>query len=207
MRRLLILLGLLLARSASAADLTVTLRTAAGKPVASAVVMVRPQGYVTRGPIRFPWPYTMAQHDTQFDPLVLIVPVGAEVAFPNHDPFKHHVYSFSPAKAFELKLYGREETRTVTFDKAGVVTLGCNIHDDMIAFIQVVDTPFAAKTPASGEVTITGLPSGPARVTIWHPYLKTPRQELTEQVTIAGSGSQLAETLVLRPAPMRHGGY
>ena len=82
MRWLLILLALLLARPASAADLTVTLRTAAGKPVASAVVMVRPQGYVARGPLRFPWPYTMAQHDTQFDPLVLIVPVGAEVAFP-----------------------------------------------------------------------------------------------------------------------------
>ena len=138
--------------------------------MANAVVMVRPLGFVARGPIRFPWPYTMAQHDTQFDPLVLIVPVGAEVAFPNHDPFKHHVYSFSPPRTFELKLYGREETRTVTFDKPGVVTLGCNIHDGDDRLHPVWSTPrSAAKSAAGMAVTIAGLPPGPARVTIWHP--------------------------------------
>jgi hypothetical protein len=207
MRKLLIVLILLFARPALAADLSVVLRTAAGKPVANAVVMVRPQGYVARGPIRFPGPYRVAQHDMQFDPFVLIVPVGAEVAFPNLDPFKHHVFSFSPAKTFELKLYGREDARTVTFDKVGVVTLGCNIHDDMAAYIQVVDTPFAAKSSATGELTITGLPPGPARVTVWHPYLRTPRNEMVEQTTIPASGAQLSETLALRPAPMRRGGY
>jgi hypothetical protein len=207
MRKLLIVLILLFARPALAADLSVVLRTAAGKPVANAVVMVRPQGYVARGPIRLPGPYRVAQHDMQFDPFVLIVPVGAEVAFPNLDPFKHHVFSFSPAKTFELKLYGREDARTVTFDKVGVVTLGCNIHDDMAAYIQVVDTPFAAKSSATGELTITGLPPGPARVTIWHPYLRTSHNEMVEQTTIPASGAQLSETLALRPAPMRRGGY
>lgn len=207
MRKFAILLLLLLAKPAWAADLSVTLRTAAGKPVANAVVIVRPQGYVARGPIRFPGPYRVAQKNTQFDPFVLIVPVGAEVAFPNLDPFKHHVFSFSAAKKFELKLYGSDETHTVIFDKAGLVTLGCNIHDDMIAYIHVVDTPFAAKSSASGELTITGLPAGPARVSIWHPYLREPRNEKVQQVTIAANGAQISDTLNLRPAPMRRGGY
>ena len=143
-----VILGLILAAPVRAGELSVMLTNQQGRPAPNAVVTVRPEGFVARGPIRFPWAYRMAQKEMQFLPYVLIVPVGAEVAFPNQDPFKHHVYSFSPARPFELKLYSRDETRTVRFDKAGVISLGCNIHDDMSAFIRVVDTPFAMKSGA-----------------------------------------------------------
>ena len=83
----------------------------------------------------------MAQENISFSPHVLIVPVGATVAFPNHDRVRHHVYSVSKPKKFDIKLYGRDETRTEAFDKPGVVALGCNIHDQMSGFIIVVDTP------------------------------------------------------------------
>src|SRR5262245_46521191 len=142
-----ILLALSIALPAKAAELDLTFATRAGRPVSDAVVMVRPDGGA-RGAARIAGPYVMAQKDTQFQPYVLIVPVGAEVAFPNLDPFHHHVYSFSKAKTFELKLYGKDETRRVTFDKAGVVAIGCNIHDNMSAYIRVSDTPWAAKTAA-----------------------------------------------------------
>ena len=203
-----LMLGLMVAGPAWASDLTVSLHTPAGKPVAEAVVMVTPEAGAPKGPIRFPWAYRMAQKDMTFVPFVLVVPVGAEVAFPNLDPILHHVYSFSPAKPFELKLYGRDETRKVKFDKVGVVSVGCNIHDDMTGFIRVVDTPYAVKTNAQGEATVTGLPAGPAQVTLWHPYLKAPRGEMVRAVVILATGAtRLSQAMDLRPAPMKHGGY
>lgn len=203
-----LMLGLVVAAPAWASDLTVSLRTPAGKPVAEAVVMVIPDAGSPKGPIRFPWPYRMAQKDLTFVPFVLVVPVGAEVAFPNLDPILHHVYSFSPTRPFELKLYGRDETRVVRFDKPGLVSVGCNIHDDMTGFIRVVDTPYAAKTNAQGEATVGGLPAGPARVTLWHPYLKAPHGEMVRSASIPATGDlRLAQVMDLRAAPMKHGGY
>jgi len=146
------------------------------------------------------------QRNMQFRPFVLIVPVGAEVAFPNHDPFQHHVYSFSPAKTFELKLYGHDETRRVRFDRVGVVSLGCNIHDDMTGFIRVVDTPYAAKTDAHGEAVIRGLPAGPEQLFVWHPYLRG-GHDLMREVTTQSGGNAVTVTVDLKPAPIPHGGY
>jgi hypothetical protein len=148
----------------------------------------------------------MEQRQMQFRPFVLIVPVGGEVAFPNHDPFRHHVYSFSPAKTFELKLYGHDETRTVRFDKPGVVALGCNIHDDMSAFIRVVDTPFAAKTGTGGEAVIHNAPQGAAVLGVWHPYVRGGR-DVEREVAVSGASETASVTLELRAPPMRHGGY
>jgi plastocyanin len=201
-------LALTIAAPAWAADLTVSLRTPAGKPVADAVVMVAPQAGVPKGPIHFAWPLVMAQKNLTFVPFVLVAPVGADVAFPNQDLVLHHVYSFSPAKTFELKLYSKDETRNVRFDKPGVVAIGCNIHDDMSAYIRVVDTPYAGKSGADGEVTIAGVPAGPLRVTIWHPYLKAPRGEVAQTAVAPASGAlRLAAALDLRAAPMKHGAY
>ncbi len=142
----------------------------------------------------------------QFRPFVLIAPVDAEVAFPNRDPFQHHVYSFSPAKTFELKLYGHDETRRVRFDHAGVVSLGCNIHDDMSGFIRVVDTPYAAKTDVRGVALIHGLPAGPAQLAVWHPYLRGGR-DLVREITTPAAGATFTITVDLKPAPMPHGDY
>ena len=206
MTRLLILLFcLLLPTTALAGDLVVSVRTPQGKPVADAVVTVAAS---RTGPIRFAWPYRMAQHDMQFEPFVLIVPVGAEVAFPNLDKVRHHVYSFSPAKTFELKLYGRDETRTVKFDKPGVIALGCNIHDTMVAFIVVVETPYAAKTDAAGRAVIHGVPAGSQTVRVWHPYLRAAGNALTQTVAVPREGAaSAAVTAEVRAPPERHRMY
>ena len=196
-----------LAAPAGAAELDLTLRTSAGKAVADAVVMVRPDA-AQRGVARVAGPFVMAQKNTQFSPHVLIVPVGAEVSFPNLDPFHHHVYSFSKAKTFELKLYGKDETRKVRFDKAGVIGIGCNIHDNMSAWIRVVDAPFAAKTAASGQAVVRELPPGPATVTVWSATLKAPDGEIVRRVTIPASGAlKLALVGDLKPQRLRRDGY
>jgi plastocyanin len=201
------LLFMVCAPAARAADVLFSVVNAKNRPAADVVVTAYPDGQRAT-PIHFAWPVEMDQRNLQFDPFVLIVPVGADVTFPNRDLVRHHVYSFSPAKAFELKLYGKDQTRSVRFDKVGVVALGCNIHDNMVAFIKVVDTPFAAKTDAAGQVVLRGLPVGAVQVRIWHPYLKAPNNEITRTITVPGSGQSLQMVQIdLRNAPDRRGAY
>lgn len=199
-----VIAALLMVTPAAAADLRVSVTTPAGKPVRDAVVMVYPKAGVPKRTIRFSWPLVMVQKNMQFDPFVLIVPIGGEVAFPNRDNTRHHVYSFSPAKPFQLKLYGHDETRVVKFDKAGVVAIGCNIHDAMTAFIRVVDTPWAARTGADGQAVIEDAPGGAVTVSVWHPYLKGGR-DLTRQ--LASASGAVKVTAELRPPAMRRHGY
>jgi plastocyanin len=204
--KLLATLVLLLAPlRALAGDVVIDVHTSHGAPVANAVVTVAAPH---AGPIRFPWPYRMAQQNMQFDPFVLIVPVGADVAFPNLDTVRHHVYSFSAAKTFELKLFGQDETRVVHFDKPGVVDLGCNIHDNMIAFIVVVDTPYAAQTNAAGEAVVRGVPAGTHDVRVWHPYLRAPGNAIALSLAVP-SQRQVRQPVVadLRAIPDMHRMY
>lgn len=182
--------ALILCSPAMAGDLTVSVRDAAGRPVQDAVVTVHPAAGVPRGPIRFAWPLRMVQEDIQFQPYVLIVPVGGTVSFPNLDRVRHQVYSFSRGNRFELRLYGRDESRSHTFAAVGVAALGCNIHDQMLAYIKVVDTPWAAKTPANGDLTLRGIPAGAATLRVWHPRLSGRGNELSRPVTIAASGGR-----------------
>lgn len=196
-----LLATLSLAAAAQAADLTVVVRTPTGEPVKDAVVTVAAAGAPAAQPVKFSWPYSVAQQNIAFNPFVLIVPVGSDVNFPNKDNVRHHVYSFSPVKKFELKLYGRDESRSVRFDKPGIVPLGCNIHDQMIAFVVVVDTPFAAKTGADGVAVIKGLPAGSAPMTVWQPYMKTARNQQTRTVNVPAAGGREQVTADLRPAP------
>lgn len=205
--RLFILLMALIAGAATgadAADLTVTVRDAAGKPVANAVVTVQPAGGVPKSALKTGARYAVTQQDIAFDPFVLVVPNGATVAFPNKDKVRHHVYSFSPAKKFELKLYGRDESRTVVFDNAGVVALGCNIHDRMTAYVKVVDTPWAAKTDAQGRVVLTGAPAGAGTLAVWHPHAKAKGGEVREAVSLTGTGASRTVTLPLKAAVHGH---
>jgi len=204
MWRIAALIAVLWATSASAGDLTVQVRTADGAPVADAVVMVYPSAGGAALPVQYDQPLVMAQQNLHFDPFVLVVPVGATVAFPNRDKVRHHVYSFSPAHPFELKLYGKDETRSVRFDKAGVVALGCNIHDSMIAFIRVVDTRYAAKTNAAGVAVVHDLPAGAASLHLWRPYLKAPNNELARSISVSGAGASETFTVeVHAPPPMK----
>ncbi|QQQ19463.1 methylamine utilization protein [Brevundimonas vitis] len=192
MRLLLALLMMTaLATAAHAGDLTVSVRDAAGRPVRDAVVTVHPASGIPPGPIRFSWPLRMTQQDIQFDPYVLVVPVGGTVSFPNLDRVRHQVYSFSRGNRFEIELYGRDETRTHTFRTPGVAALGCNIHDQMLAYIRVVDTPWAMKTPVSGDVVLRGVPAGSATLKIWHPRLAGRGNEMSRTITVtAAAGRQ-----------------
>ncbi|WP_454884805.1 methylamine utilization protein [Sphingomonas oryzagri] len=176
----------LLATVASAGTVTVQVKAANGAPVADAVVMVA-STHAPAGPIRFPWPNVVKQQNISFQPHVLIAPLGASVTFPNMDNVRHHVYSFSRPKKFELKLYGHEETRTVAFDKPGVVAIGCNIHDQMSGFIVVVDTPYAAKTDASGRATIANVPDGAATLKVWAQGFHAPGNQIVAPISVSGT--------------------
>jgi hypothetical protein len=192
---------------ALAAELTVVLRTPSGRPVPDAVVSLYPGG--RPAPLAPPrGPYRIGQRNTQFQPSVLIVPVGGQVAFPNYDSFRHHVYSFSPAKRFELKLYAREQDRTVRFDRAGVVPLGCNIHDQMTAFVNVADTGLVAQSDAAGRIVFPNVPAGPLVARLWHPYLRLPGNQLELHWTLPARGRQRHTlTLKLRPPPRPGAAY
>jgi len=201
------LLGMALAGPALAGGLTIRLVDASGRPVSDAVVTLRPNGSAPP-PMRAGGPYRVEQKDIAFHPFVSLVPVGATVAFPNLDPFKHHVYSFSPAKRFELKLFARDELRSVTFDRPGVVSIGCNIHDSMSAYIFVTDTTWAMRSGASGAVTFRDTPAGPFTLAVWHPYLRSPGNVQTTVMSPAAPDRSQTITLRLRPPPMRDmGGY
>ena len=135
----------------------------------------------------------MAQENLQFNPFVLVVPEGADVTFPNRDRVRHHVYSFARGNRFELELYGREEERSVRFERTGIVPLGCNIHDDMLAFIRVVDTPYAVRTDADGLAVLEGLPDGATELTVWHPFGDAPDNQITLPVTLDGADAPQVE--------------
>jgi hypothetical protein len=177
------------ARAAASASVRVQIVDDRGVPVRDAVVEIHPAGGVPAGPIRFPWRMGMAQRNLQFTPGTLVVAKGSTVAFPNLDRVRHSIYSFSRPARFEIDLYGRDQTRTQRLSIAGSVKLGCNIHDNMRGYIRVTDTPFAGKTDTNGYVTLSGMASGTARITVWHPQLRAPGNEQREQARLA-PGSQ-----------------
>ena len=157
-------LALLGAGSARPADLAFEISDAAGRPVADAVVFAQP---VTGDapPVRANTRALVDQVNKEFVPRVSIVQAGTQVYFPNSDNIRHSIYSFSPAKTFTTKLYSGREAAPVLFDTTGVVVLGCNIHDTMVAWVYIVDTPWFARSGADGAGTIRGIPSGEYTVT------------------------------------------
>ncbi len=118
-------------------------------------------------------PTDVAQKDLTFVPFVSAIQKGAAVDFPNQDKTRHHVYSFSPAKVFELKLYAGKPEAPVVFEKAGIVALGCNIHDYMQAYVYVGESPYLAVSNAEGRITLTDVPAGTYQVKVWHPWQDT----------------------------------
>jgi plastocyanin len=139
-----------------------------GQPVSNAVVSV----YVKGGKAQAA-PTTqanMGQRDKAFTPKVLVVQTGTSVNFPNFDTVRHHVYSFSPTHPLEIKLYAGTPAAPITFDKPGIVTLGCNIHDRMLGYIDVVDTPYFGLSDERGQLSVD-LPAGDHRVRVWTPAM------------------------------------
>lgn len=154
---------------ARAGNIEAFVKTSNGKPVEDAAVVVEPASGTM--PLKHKTA-TIEQFDREFIPYLTIVQTGTAIEFPNRDPFKHHIYSFSPAKVFGIKLYAGKPAQPVVFDKPGEVALGCNIHDWMEAYILVVNSSYFAKTNKKGRALINDVPAGQYRLRLWHPREK-----------------------------------
>lgn len=165
----------------------VTITDQAGKPVENVVVTLQPKNLMVKGPV-YP-EAVMAQRDMEFQPHVLAIKTNTEVKFPNWDVFRHHVYSFSKAKQFEIRLYGGDEEKIVVFDKPGIVAIGCNIHDDMLAYIYVTDAPYVLTSDAQGNVTFPAVVGGDYTIFLWHPRLNKKKSQTTSNLTLDADGA------------------
>jgi plastocyanin len=180
------------ATAAHATAVQVQVQDAAGKPLAGAVVFA--ESAEARAAVKPGSGVNVVQRAKQFAPQVTVVTVGTAVSFPNEDTVRHHVYSFSATKKFELKLYAGTPSAPVVFDKPGVAVLGCNIHDQMLAWILVLDTPHHARSDAGGHATLD-LPAGDYKLRAWHAELP-PGVPAAEQALKVG-GSALRASLRL----------
>ena len=178
---------------ASEGGVTIEVTDSSGNPVPDVVVSLVADKAM---PISNALPEAvMAQRDRTFRPHVLAIPKGTVVQFPNEDDFRHHVYSFSKARPFEIRLYSGDEEKRIAFDTAGIVALGCNIHDSMLAYIYVTDTPYVTKTDENGLADFSSIQSGDYSVSLWHPLERTatgatpPRLEIITDTTIKKSFS------------------
>jgi plastocyanin len=184
----------------SAAELRALVKDHHGKRVADAVVLATPLDPKSALHAKAPLD-AVDQVDKQFVPYVKPVFVGSKVRFPNSDHIRHQVYSFSPAKKFELPLYGGTDATPVVFDKPGVVVLGCNIHDWMVGYIYVSETPFFATTEADGTASLEDLPPGEYSVRLWHPSMEHAEETTTRLVTVKAEGPTTLEwELSLKPS-------
>ncbi|HEY5227178.1 MAG TPA: methylamine utilization protein [Opitutaceae bacterium] len=195
----LVLLGILAASciaAQAAGTVRVETKDPGGTPIADAVVYAVPLDApaVVHPPAE---PVAITQKDQEFSPYVTPVVVGTRVVFPNKDNVQHHVYSVSPAKKFEIPLYIGESTATILFDHPGPVTLGCNIHDWMVAYILVLETPYFSKTGADGRADLSGLPAGHYRLEVWHPRLSG-KVERSLSIDAAADSVQVV-SVTLRP--------
>jgi plastocyanin len=195
--RLLAFSCLAAAEAVPAAQIQATVTGADGKPVAQAVVTLKPTGNIPV-PEGNPKSVVMDQVDKEFVPMVVPVQAGGAVSFPNRDNIRHHVYSFSAPKTFELKLYSGVPSKPVVFDKPGVITLGCNIHDWMVGYIFVADTPWFAKTGADGTASIDA-PAGEYTVRVWHPWSSAIAEQ---KVRADAAPARLAFRLSVVPPPV-----
>jgi plastocyanin len=192
----LVLLAALATPAAWAASVGVQVTDAAGKPLPHAVLMLEPvSGRLPVAPLAG---VEISQAKRQFTPQVTVITVGTPVQFPNFDTVRHHVYSFSPAKHFELKLYAGTPSAPVVFDKPGVVVLGCNIHDQMLGWVVVVDTPLYAVSAGNGHAHIATVASGAYRMKVWHAGLPADHQAVVSNLTIAAAD---VEQTVKLPVP------
>lgn len=194
MRGVLSCIAILAASSSFAADVSVAIVDQNDAVLVDAVAYIKVRG--ASGNLAAPKPAQVDQMNKAFLPNVSIVQTGTPVSFPNSDNIRHHVYSFSPAKVFDLKLYSGRPTSPVVFDKPGIVTLGCNIHDQMIAWILVVDTPWFARMSDRGRAVIASVPDGEYELHTWHPGAKV--ESAVQIFRVSGSAISLKAQLTVR---------
>ena len=184
-------LASLMPLAVQAAATPVQVVDARGRPLVDAVVYATPAG--ARPGMAAPGTTAaIDQIDREFVPLVSVIQTGTNVRFPNKDDVEHDIYSFSPAKRFEIKLYSGVPAKPVLFDKPGLVVLGCNIHDSMVAYVLVVETPYFGRTDKDGRVSFENLPAGSYRVAAWHYRMRDPNAQPTSTAQVAAGGASPA---------------
>ncbi|WP_198120001.1 methylamine utilization protein [Massilia rhizosphaerae] len=188
------------AGAAGAAPVEVLVRTPAGSPLADAAVLVEPLAGTPARP-RVRGHVAIEQRNREFIPWMTVVQTGTSVDFPNNDTVRHHVYSFSEPKRFEIKLYAGKPGQPIVFDKPGQVDIGCNIHDWMEAHVLVVDTPYFARTGADGRATVAGVPAGRYRLRPWHPLQKA--AAAPEEIDVGDAPVRATLVLDARPREPR----
>lgn len=170
-----------------------------GEPVADAVILADGPK-----PVAGTQPAIMDQVDKAFVPHVLTVPVGQPVEFPNSDDIRHHVYSFSEPKAFEIKLYKDKPGDPIIFDQPGIVVLGCNIHDSMVGYIVVSDTQYWAQTDSQGRAQLAI--NDASKIRIWHPRLSVNADQV-EVVPLTSAQQEQRISLTLTPPQPKESGF
>ncbi|MBI5423401.1 MAG: methylamine utilization protein [Opitutae bacterium] len=184
-----------LAAAPADTDVRAVIRDAKGELVPDAVISLYALDGQNSPPAEPGEPVEIVQKDQEYMPYVTVVRVGTEVVFPNKDSIQHHIYSLSKAKRFEKPLYAPGSHEAVLFDQPGIVTLGCNIHDWMVAYVVVLPTPYFAKTDAAGVAQLH-LPAGRYRIEVWHPRLSAPD---VREAKIGPGAAPLDYALKLKP--------
>ena len=167
----------------------VQVQDSAGNPVPDAVVFL--ESREARALARPTREVEIAQADKQFSPRVTVVTLGTSVGFPNRDKVRHHVYSFSPTKTFELKLYAGSPANPVVFDRAGIAVLGCNINDHMTAWVVVVETPYHARSGPNGRVMLDAVPEGNYRLRTWHAGMPVGAPALDQALRVSAGAQEV----------------
>ena len=199
-----VVLALLVATPVAAGELSVRLDDGHGHPAADAVVTLRKEGGAEPTP-RAPATKIIDQRDETFIPYVEIFRPGDQVVFRNSDRTRHHVYSFAPAKTFEFVIAPGDSSTPVTLDRTGEISVGCNIHDQMITHLYVSDAPWIERSAADGRVVFQGLPAGSYEIDMWHPQLRPGRPGPHQTIAVDDAPVALTFSLSLLPDPRQTG--
>ena len=187
----------------------------AGRPLADAVIVATPLSGLSAPPLSSPASVVLDQHNREFIPHVLVIRAGTEVSFPNHDNTRHHVYSFSAAKRFEIKLYKNMPPNPIRFDMPGIAVLGCNIHDWMLGYVYVSASPFFTKTDSAGRWSLE-LPAQAYTFSFWHPDMAQSELLISQPLTVLEQqNNALQQSLTIKnqvrtgkpPASLQAEGY
>ena len=189
----------ILSAPALCSAVTVLVHDGSGKPLADIVLYAEPEDGMALP--NSPTAVQIEQRGLKFLPQVSVVQAGSQISFPNNDRVRHHIYSFSPAKRFDQKLYSGVTASPQVFDKAGTVVLGCNIHDRMIAYVKVLDTPFFAKSDADGIARIALPAAGKYALKAWHFNLAAGANAEQIVTVKAGDAATAASFRLLMKAP------
>lgn len=171
---------------ANAGELSVLIKDGKGAALSEAIITAMPLD-AKNIPKQKPAKPIVDQVGKEFLPHVLPIYVNSQVSFPNNDTIRHHVYSFSPAKKFELPLYSGTPAEPVSFDKPGVIVLGCNIHDWMLGYIYVSATPYFVRSDKAGKASLNDLPDGEYAVKVWHPQMIATEESTSRKIVISAA--------------------